>query len=273
MANLHTAPIDFAQEYYKERFMNRAWLLAIVLLSAATSSALAQDYLKSGEHSLSATFDKADQTRNLFHDVRVRLKSSKVTLLVVEDIVSGADEKPLPAKKTAQSTGFGGFRGGTHPDWRRRPEGQKPWLPRGRKLHGKIENDEDVRFGFTCVRDGELVSLHFVGRPTANGATGKVYRLSAGKPAEEGTWELYNPQPNALPFGTSLKGVSREEALELNQEALQLSLEVHGREHPTTISMMRGLVNTYSVIHDSEAYLYRRLARRTVVSETWRDGA
>lgn len=189
--------------------MTRVLALAIALLSVTDSSAEEEHELWAGTYTLSATFDKADEKKNFFHDVDVRLKSTRFTVVIHREVPqdSGAsDEEEVSATPPIKTAGFGG---GENPEWRRRPPGQTPWLPFRRKLYGETDSKGNIRFGFTTVRDCKLISLHFVGRPSEKGATGKAYRISKDEPTVAGTWELHSPNPQALPAGPTLKGVSR----------------------------------------------------------------
>ena len=188
--------------------MGRLLYNLIPLLFLGTSVVAAEPVLRPGTYSLRATFDVNGEAITFFHDVNVRRKSGKVTIAVLKDIApQKGEEQPREKLDDAESISTGGFGGGVHREWRSRPVGQDPWLKRGRKFYGAIEEEKFVRFGFTCVRNGRLVSLHFVGRPSEKGAIGKVQYLSEDMTAVEGEWELYHPDPESLPIGPALKGV------------------------------------------------------------------
>jgi hypothetical protein len=72
-------------------------------------------------------------------------------------------------------------------------EGQEVWIAKGREFTGRIDEGGKLCFGITLVRDGKVVSLHFVGRPNVTGAKGKFHLLTVGQRPVKGTWELYNP--------------------------------------------------------------------------------
>ena len=166
-----------------------------LLLLCFVAESWAQDKARMaiGEHSLIATFDEKDSRRNFFHDVNVRSKSERLTLVVLDDIAKKEDKAgSKPAKG-----GFGDPSEDGTAKWPARPSGQNPWLSPRRKLHGTVDTEGMIRFGVTATRDGKLVSLHFVGRSSFAGASGKVFLLSSEEPVLEGTWKLINPFTSA----------------------------------------------------------------------------
>ena len=169
-------------------------MIAAALILCSVVESQAGDLAK-GPHSLIATFHEKDARWNFFHDVKVRSKSGQVTLVVLHDLAKEGDrgsgnEEPDLKPNTG---GFGDPSKDGAVKWPRRPAGQEPWLLPKRKLHGSINAEGIVQFGVTVARGGRLVSLHFVGRPSVTGASGKVYLLSSEKPVLEGTWKLNNP--------------------------------------------------------------------------------
>jgi hypothetical protein len=166
---------------------------ALLLLFFVTES-WAQDKARmaTGEHSLIATFDEKDSRWNFFHDVNVRSKSERLTLVVLDDIAKKEDQAAKADSKPAKG-GLGNPSEDGTAKWPARPSGQNPWLSPRRKLHGTVDAEGMIRFGVTATRDGKLVSLHFVGRSSFAGASGKVYLLSPNEPILAGTWKLRNP--------------------------------------------------------------------------------
>lgn len=53
---------------------------------------------------------------------------------------------------------------------------QEPLLSAKHQLHGIVDKEGEMQFGVTTIRDGKLISLHFVGRRSLGGASGKVCR-------------------------------------------------------------------------------------------------
>ena len=169
---------------------------ALLLLCFVTESR-AQDKARiaTGKHSLIATFDEKDSHRNFFHDVEVRSESERLTLVVLDDIAEKQDEEEeadeAGSKRAKGGLGYPSEDGTAK--WPARPLGQEPWLFPKRKVHGTVDADGVIRFGVTTTRNGRLVSLHFVGRSSFAGASGKVYLLSSNEPVLKGTWKLRNP--------------------------------------------------------------------------------
>jgi hypothetical protein len=172
-------------------------MTAALLLLCFVAESRAQDKARiaTGEHSLIATFDEKDSRRNFFHDVNVRSKSERLTLVVLDDLAEKQDEAE-EADEAVSKQAKGGL-GDPSEDgtakWPARPLGQEPWLSPKRKVHGTVDAEGVIRFGVTTTRDGKLVSLHFVGRSSFAGASGKVFQLSSEEPVLEGTWKLNNP--------------------------------------------------------------------------------
>jgi hypothetical protein len=173
-------------------------MTAALLFVCFVAESRAQDKARmaTGEHSLIATFDEKDSRRNFFHDVNVRSKSERLTLVVLDDIAKKENRAEKADSKPAKG-GFGDPSEDGTAKWPARPSGQSPWLSPRRKLHGTVDAEGMIRFGVTAVRDGKLVSLHFVGRSSFAGASGKVFLLSSEEPVLEGTWKLINPFTNA----------------------------------------------------------------------------
>lgn len=145
-----------------------------------------------GAHLLHTTFDEKDPRWNFNHDVGIRTKGEQLTLIVLDDL----NKKDQEADKADSKRPQGGL--GNRPEdgaakSSERRSGQKPLLSAKRKLHGTVDTEGDIRFGVTTIHDGKLVSLHFVGRLSLGGASGKVYFLSAKEPVREGAWYLRNP--------------------------------------------------------------------------------
>lgn len=184
----------------------------LLLCFVAESQAQDNARMATGKHSLIATFDEEDARRNFFHDVNVCSEAKRLTLVVLDDIAENQDEAE-EAGETASNLAEGGLgnpsENGTA-KWPARPLGQEPWLSSERRVHGTVDAKGVIRFGVTTTRDGKLVSLHFVGRSSFAGASGKVFLLSSEEPVLEGTWKLSNPLTNgrlvpgfngASPFG------------------------------------------------------------------------
>ena len=183
---------------------------ALLLLSLIVESQAAdKPRMAAGEHSLHATFDDNESHWNLFHDVDVRSTSEQLTLVVLKHLAK-KEAKDEKAESKPAKGGFGDPLEDGSVKWPVRPSGQSPWLSPKRKLHGTVDAEGMIRFGFTATRAGKLVSLHFVGRSSFTGASGKVYLLSPDEPVLEGTWKLQNPYSHsrlvpgfngASPFG------------------------------------------------------------------------
>ena len=173
------------------------WTTALLLICFVAESQ-AQDNARTatGKHSLIATFDETDARRNFFHDVNVCSEAERLTLVVLDDIAKKEDKAEKADSKPAKG-GFGDPSEDGRAKWLARPLGQEPWLSPERKVHGTVDAEGVIRFGVTTTRDGKLVSLHFVGRSSFAGASGKVFLLSSEKPVLEGTWKLNNPFTNA----------------------------------------------------------------------------
>ena len=174
-------------------------------LVATSGAAQERESLRETIYSLCATFDDQQGHVGFFHDVNVRIRSERLMLRVIKDVVP-ADHQRENVDATASKKNDG-INGGIDPAWRRRPDGQEPWLSRGRSIHGSVSGD-GLRFGFTAMRDGELLSFHFIGKPTPHCASGKVFCLPTRGPVLEGRWELHQPTPQAFPIGPSMKGVT-----------------------------------------------------------------
>ena len=191
--------------------------LVVLLSLLATTSVAAADEppeLHTGAHALIVKLKMAGKERELYHDVWIRSEEGRLSLEVRKDpppIEGGLgwrlrdldepkqqqtapksgdeqpkadDARPMPPSKP--KTGWGSKMGGPH-------EGQEVWLAKGREFIGLIDEEGKMQFGITLVREGKIVSLHFVGRPNGTGAEGKVRLLTVGERPVNGTWELYNP--------------------------------------------------------------------------------
>ena len=169
--------------------MLRITTALLLLCFVAESRAQDKARMATGEHSLIATFDEQDSRRNFFHDVKVHSRSERLTLVVLDDIAKKGEK----ADSKRAKGGFGDPSEDGTAKWPARPLGQTPWLSAQRKLHGTVDAEGRIRFGVTTTRDGKLVSLHFVGRSSFAGASGKVLLLSAKEPVVEGTWKLNHP--------------------------------------------------------------------------------
>ena len=179
--------------------MLRITTALVLLCLVAESRAQDKARMATGKLSLIATFDEKDSRRNFFHDVDVCSKSERLTLVVLDDIAENQDEEK-EADEAALKQAKGGL-GNPSEDgtakWPARPLGQEPWLSSKRKIHGTVDAEGVIRFGVTTTRNGRLVSLHFTGRSSFAGASGKVFLLSSDEPVLEGTWKLNNPFTNA----------------------------------------------------------------------------
>lgn len=163
-----------------------------------------------GAHLLHMTFDEKDPRWSFNHDVNVRTKGEELTLIVLEDV----KKKEQKAGKAGSKQTEGGLGNPSEDDAVKspeRPSGQKPLLSAKRKLHGIVDTKGDIRFGITAVHDGKLVSLHFVGRSTLGGASGKVYFMTVKEPVREGAWRLWNPfsRPGASPGYNGMSPLGR----------------------------------------------------------------
>ena len=176
--------------------MLRMTTALLLICFVAESQAQDNARMATGKHSLIATFDETDARRNFFHDVNVCSEAERLTLVVLGDLAENQDKAEKADSKPAKG-GFGDPSEDGTAKWPARPSGQNPWLSPRRKLHGTVDTEGMIRFGVTATRDGKLVSLHFVGRSSFAGASGKVFLLSSEEPVLEGTWKLINPFTNA----------------------------------------------------------------------------
>jgi hypothetical protein len=142
-----------------------------------------------GPHLLHTTFDEKDPRWNFNHDVKVRSKGEQLTLTVLDDKMHQEADK-ADSKRVQGGLGNPSEDGTAKSS--QRPSGPKPLFSAKRKLHGIVDTEGDVRFGVTTIHDGKLVSLHFVGRFSLGGASGKVYLLFSDEPVREGAWYLKN---------------------------------------------------------------------------------
>ena len=145
-----------------------------------------------GPHLLHTTFDEKDPRWNFNHDVNVRAKGEQLTLIVLDDLNKQDQEAGKPDSKPVQ----GGFGNPSKDDTAKSSEPrseQEPLLSAKQQLHGIVDSEGEMQFGVTTIRDGKLISLHFVGRLSLGGASGKVYLLSSKEPVREGAWYLKNP--------------------------------------------------------------------------------
>ena len=145
-----------------------------------------------GPHLLHTTFDEKDPRWNFNHDVKVRAKGEHLTLIVLDDLNKQDQDADKPDSKPVQ----GGF-GNPSKDYTAKSSEplseQEPLLSAKQQLHGIVDKEGEMQFGDTTIRDGKLISLHFVGRRSLGGACGKVYFLSSKEPVREGAWYLKNP--------------------------------------------------------------------------------
>lgn len=142
-----------------------------------------------GPHVLHTTFDEKDPRWNFNHDVNVRSKGEGITLTIIDD------KKDQGADKSDSKRVQGGLGNSSEDGTAKSSErslGQMLLLSAERKLHGIVDTEGAIRFGVTTIHDGKLVSLHFVGRRSLGGASGKVYLLSSKELAREGSWYLKN---------------------------------------------------------------------------------
>jgi hypothetical protein len=190
-------------------------LVVLLSLLATTSVAAANEppELGTGAHALIVELKMEGKERELYHDVWIRSEEGRLALKVRKDpppIEGGLgsrprrpggphqeqtgpesgdgqskanDARPMPPSKPKR--GWGSKMGGPY-------ECQEVWIAKGRELTGRIDKEGKICFGITLVRDGKVVSLHFVGRPNGTGGKGKVHLLTVGQRPVEGTWELYN---------------------------------------------------------------------------------
>jgi len=191
-------------------------LFVLVSLLATTSVAAADEppELHTGAHALIVKLKMAGKERELYHDVWITNEEGRLTFEVRKDpppIKGGLgsrrrdlvepkeeqgspksgneqpkaeDPKPMPPSRPTR--GLGSKMQGPH-------EGQEVWLAKGREFTGLIDEEGKIHFGVTLVREGKVVSLHFVGQPNGTGAKGKAHLLTVGQRPIKGTWELYNP--------------------------------------------------------------------------------
>ncbi|MEM8671228.1 MAG: hypothetical protein AAGG48_27145 [Planctomycetota bacterium] len=182
---------------------------SIVLFSILlVGPAQCQETLLSETYSLSIAFGDQHTQANLFHDVQLNVKrNGRLVIRVIEDVRTAeevSNDKEAEPNTASKSSAFGG---GENKLWRYRPRDQQARLTKGTKFYGQIKSDEVIRIGLTSLQGDRLVSFHLIGKPTKNGARGKVYCLSSDGPKFEGRWELHNPKPQALPIGgPSMKG-------------------------------------------------------------------
>ncbi len=171
----------------------------VVLCLIVESQAANNPRFARGPHLLHTTFDKKDPHWNFNHDVKVRTKGEQLTLIVLDDLNKVQEVDRADSKRPQGGLGNRSEDGTTESS--ERHSGQKPLLTAKRKLHGIVDTKGDIRFGVTTIHNGKLVSLHFVGRRSLGGATGKVYFLSSKEPVREGAWRLMNPfsRPGAVP--------------------------------------------------------------------------
>jgi hypothetical protein len=142
-----------------------------------------------GPHLLHMTFDEKDPRWNFNHNVTVRSKADQLTLIVLD--VKKDREADTADLKRVQG-GLGNPLGNDAANSSERRSGHMPFIVAKQKLNGTIDKEGDIRFGVTTIHDGKLVSLHFVGRSSLGGASGKVYLLSSTEPVREGNWYLKN---------------------------------------------------------------------------------
>ena len=150
-----------------------------------------EQWFARGAHLLHTTFDEKDPHWNFNHDVKVRAKGEQLTLIVLYDLNKQDQEADKPDSKPVQ----GGFGNLSKNDTAKSSEPlseQEPLVSAKGNLHGSIYSEGNTQFGVTTIRDGKLVSLHFVGRLSLGGASGKVYLLSSKEPVREGAWYLKN---------------------------------------------------------------------------------
>ena len=144
-----------------------------------------------GPHLLHTTFDEKDPRWNFNHDVNVRSKGEQLTLVVLDDL-NKKDQKTDKAELKLVQGGLGNHSEDGTEESSEPKSGQSRLLSAKRNLHGSIDTEGNTQFGVTTIRDGKLVSLHFVGRLSLGGASGKVYLLSSKEPVREGAWYLKN---------------------------------------------------------------------------------
>jgi len=170
----------------------------LLLCLIAESQGADKPRMATGQHSLTAEFGDDHSGWDFFHDVTVRSKSAMLTLVVLDDLAKndGNTNHTDEADSKPHKGGFGDPSDDGTAKWPVRPSGQKPWLATNRKLHGTVNEDGAIQFGVTATRNGKLVSLHFIGRSSFAGASGKVFILSPSEPVLEGTWKLNNPYSN-----------------------------------------------------------------------------
>ena len=164
----------------------------ILLCLSVESHAADNARFARGPHLLHATFDEKDPHWNFNYDVNVRTKGEQLTLIVLDDLNKKDQEADKADSKRVQG-GLGNRSEDGTAKSSERPSGVRPLLSAKRKLHGIADTEGDIRFGVTTIHDGKLVSLHFVGRRSLGGASGRVYLLSSKEPVREGAWYLKNP--------------------------------------------------------------------------------
>jgi hypothetical protein len=161
----------------------------VLLCLIVESHAADNPHFSRGPHLLHTTFDEKDPHWNFNHDVKVRSKGEQLTLIVLDD---KKDQDADNADSKQGQGGLGNLSESGIAKSSERPLGPEPLLSAQRKLHGSGDTEGELRFGVTTIYDGKLVSLHFIGRTSLGGATGKVYLLSSQELVREGTWFLKN---------------------------------------------------------------------------------
>ena len=137
---------------------------------------------------LHTTLDETDPRWNFNHDVKVRSTGEQLTLTVLGDLNLKAQTAEGDDSEIAKhGLGRAVERDSPRPDQR-----YKPLFSSERTLHGIVDDDGGLKFGVTTILDGKLLSLHYVGRRSLGGASGKVYLLSPTQPVREGKWYLKN---------------------------------------------------------------------------------
>ena len=171
--------------------MLRIALTLILVCLIVDANAADNPRFARGPHLLHTAFDEKDPRWNFNHDVKIRSKGEQLTLTVLENRNQKDQEADKADSKRLQG-GLGNPAEDGPAEASERPSEHRPLFTAKQKLHGVVEAEGDIRFGVTTIHDGKLVSLHFVGRPSLGGASGKVYLLSSKEPVREGTWYLKN---------------------------------------------------------------------------------
>lgn len=162
----------------------------IVLCLIVDSHEADKPLFAKGTHLLHTSFEKEGGRWNSNHNVKVQAKGEQLTLKVLDVQKKwGADKTEATRTRLAREQ----LSESDSANLPERESGERSLFAGKRSLNGIVDAKGCMRFGVTTVHHGKLVSLHFVGRTTLGGASGKVYLLSSDEPVREGVWYLRNP--------------------------------------------------------------------------------